>query len=197
MIVLRDSRQPEELAVGLWELFVSFFKIGLFTFGGGYAMLPLVEKEVIDKKGWTDKEEILNIYALAQSVPGVIAVNTSIFLGSRLRGLPGALAATVGVISPSLIIILFIASFFTQINSNVHVLNAFNGIRAGVAGLVAAAAVRIWLGACKNKTQALIGLGAFILGVFTDIHAALIILSGGLAGLAVSLWKRGSGHGSA
>ena len=126
------QQTKQQTAAALWELFTTFFRIGLFTFGGGYAMLPLVEKEVIDKKGWTDKEEILSIYALAQSVPGVIAVNTSLILGNRLAGVKGAVAAGAGVIMPSLIVIVAIAAFFSQIQDNFYILQAFSGIRAAV-----------------------------------------------------------------
>ncbi|NLL43144.1 MAG: chromate transporter [Firmicutes bacterium] len=169
----------------LWELFSAWFKIGLFTFGGGYAMLPLIEREVIDKKGWTDKEEILSIYALAQSVPGVIAVNTSIILGNRLAGVKGAAVAAAGVIAPSLIIIMIIAANFDYIMNSVYVLQAFSGIRAAVVGLVAAAAVRIALGSLKDKPAYIIAIAAFVLSAFTDLHAIAIILGGALAGLAV------------
>lgn len=148
-------------------------------------MLPLIEREVIDKKGWTDKEEILSIYALAQSVPGVIAVNTSIVLGNGLAGIKGAVVAASGVIAPSLIIIITIAAFFDSIMSSVYVLRAFSGIRAAVVGLVAAAAVRIALASLKNKPAYVIAIAAFALSAFTDIHAIFIILGGALAGFLV------------
>jgi chromate transporter len=189
-----ESKHRQATAT-LWELFSSFFRIGLFTFGGGYAMLPLVEKEVIDNKGWTTNDEILDIYALAQSVPGVIAVNTSIFLGNRLRGLAGAIAACVGIIAPSIIIIVLIAMFFTQLQSNMYVLRAFSGVRAAVVGLVAAAGVRIALGACKDNASRIIGIAAFCLSLFTDLHAVWLIIGGGVAGYVVYLrTKRGKQH---
>ncbi len=169
----------------LLELYLAFLKIGAVNFGGGYAMLPLIEREVIDKKGWTDKEEILSIYALAQSVPGVIAVNTSIILGNRLAGIKGAAAAAAGVIAPSLIIIMSIAVYFDYIMNSVYVLQAFSGIRAAVVGLVAAAAVRIALGSLKDKAGYIIAFAAFALSAFTDLHAIAIILGGAVAGLLV------------
>lgn len=189
------EKRPQQRTVTLWELFASFFRIGLFTFGGGYAMLPLIEKEVIDKKGWTSNDEILDIYALAQSVPGVIAVNTAIFFGNRLRGLTGAIAACVGVIAPSIIVIVLIAMFFTQLKANLYVLRAFSGVRAAVVGLVAAAGVRIALGACKDRTSLLIGLAAFGLSLFTNLHAAWLIIAGGVVGYLAHYWmKRGKPH---
>lgn len=179
------QRVERKKTANLWELFVAWFKIGLFTFGGGYAMLPLIEREVIDKKGWTDKEEILSIYALAQSVPGVIAVNTSIILGNRLVGVKGAVVAAAGVVAPSLIIIMTIASSFHVIQSNVYVLQAFSGIRAAVVGLVAAAAVRISFASLKDKPGYVIAAAAFLLSAFTDLHAIAIIIGGAVAGLVV------------
>ena len=176
-------QNQKQRTASLRELFVAWFKIGLFTFGGGYAMLPLIEREVIDNKGWTDKEEILSIYALAQSVPGVIAVNTSIILGNRLGGVKGAVVAAAGGISPSLIVIMTIASYFDSIMNSVYVLQAFSGIRSAVVGLVAAAAVRIALASLKDKSAFVIAIAAFVLSAFTDVHAIAIILGGALAGL--------------
>lgn len=181
--VMRQN-QKQSMAT-LWELFAAWFKIGLFTFGGGYAMLPLIEREVIDKQGWTDKEEILSIYALAQSVPGVISVNTSIILGNRLAGVKGAVVAATGVITPSLAIIIAIASYFDYMMNSVYVLQAFSGIRAAVVGLVGAAAVRIILASLKDKPGYVIAVTAFLLSTFTNVHAIAIILGGALAGLLV------------
>ncbi|NMB19335.1 MAG: chromate transporter [Firmicutes bacterium] len=182
---MQPKKRKKQATATLRELFVAWFKIGLFTFGGGYAMLPLIEREVIDKKGWTDKEEILSIYALAQSVPGVIAVNTSIILGNRLAGVRGAVVAAAGVMAPSLLVIMAIASYFDYIMKSVYVLQAFSGIRAAVVGLVAAAAVRIALASLKDKPAYAIALTAFVLSAFTEIHAIVIILGGALAGFLV------------
>ncbi|HAI52757.1 MAG TPA: chromate transporter, partial [Firmicutes bacterium] len=103
----------QQKRASLWNLFSVFFRIGAFTFGGGLAMLPLIEREVVEVQGWVEQEEILDIVALSQSVPGAIAVNSAIFIGLRLRGLAGALAALLGVMTPSVVIILIIAHFFT------------------------------------------------------------------------------------
>lgn len=182
---MQKEKKQKQTTATLGELFAAWFKIGLFTFGGGYAMLPLIEREVIDRKNWTDKEEILSIYALAQSVPGVIAVNTSIILGNRLAGVKGAVVAATGVITPSLIVIMAIASYFDYIMNSIYVLQAFSGIRAAVVGLVAAAAVRIALASLKDKPGYIIALAAFLLSAFTEIHAIAIILGGALSGLLV------------
>lgn len=120
----------------LRTIFGSFFKIGLFTFGGGYAMIPLIEREVIDRRGWVERREFLDLLTLAQSVPGPIAVNTAVFVGYRMRGLRGALAALAGTILPSFTIILLIALFFADIRQNPVVDAAFKGMRPAVVALI-------------------------------------------------------------
>lgn len=121
-----------------WELFWSFFKIGAFTLGGGYAMIPLVRREVVEKKQWMEEEEFLNMLALAQSVPGVMAVNTAIFVGYKLRGLRGVFFTTLGSILPSFCIILLIATVFTRFREYEQVEAVFKGIRPAVVALIAA-----------------------------------------------------------
>lgn len=166
-----------------WELLTAWFKVGLFTFGGGYAMLPLIEKEVIDRKGWATHEEILDIFALAQSLPGAIAINTAIFLGQRLAGIAGAIAAAIGVVLPSLLVILVIAIYFTAFQTNPQIMAAFSGIRAAVAGLVAAAAVRISVSSCRSIFAFILAGISLVLNLRTSIHAGWIILGGALIGL--------------
>lgn len=117
-------------------IFFSFFKIGLFTFGGGYAMLPLIERELIEKRGWIAHREFLDLLTLAQSVPGPIAVNTSVFVGYKVRGLKGAAAALLGTVLPSFVIILAIALFFADIRQNPVVDAAFKGMRPAVVALI-------------------------------------------------------------
>ncbi|NLJ73759.1 MAG: chromate transporter [Firmicutes bacterium] len=166
----------------LWNLFLAFFRIGMFTFGGGFAMLPLIEREVIDRHGWADRDEILDIYALAQSVPGAIGVNTAIFIGKRLYGFWGAIAGLIGIVTPSVMIILIIAYFFTQIQSIELISRAFGGIRAAVVGLIAAAAVRIGKGAVKDTFGFCVALGACILSVSGFIHVIWVMILGGVSG---------------
>lgn len=117
-------------------IFLSFFKIGLFTFGGGYAMLPLIERELIVKRKWIEQKEFLDLLTLAQSVPGPIAVNTSVFVGYKVRGLRGAAAALLGTVLPSFAIILVIAIFFADIRHNPVVDAAFKGMRPAVVALI-------------------------------------------------------------
>ncbi len=122
----------------LWQLFTSFLKIGAFTIGGGYAMIPLIQDEVVTRRGWIEESEFLDMIAIAQSAPGVIAINTSIFVGYKLRGLPGAIVASLGSALPSFVIILVIASCFTQFKDNSIVARAFMGIRPTVVALIVA-----------------------------------------------------------
>lgn len=152
------------------SLFISFFKVGLFTFGGGYGMLPMLEREIIENKKWASREEILDIYALAQTVPGVIAVNTATFIGQRQAGYAGALAATAGMILPSILVILGIASMLGRLWNNEIVIHAFTGIRAAIAGLLAATAVRIVKSSCK---------GSFAFAVMLSAAATATLFRGG------------------
>ena len=156
-------------------------------------MLPLIEKEIIEKRNWSTKEEILDIYALSQSVPGVIAVNTATFFGNRRGGFWGAIAATTGVILPSLLVIMTIASLFVQIQGSDIILRIFNGIRAAVAGLVASAALRVVLQTAISRTAIILGLIAFALNVFTDIHAVWLIVGGAACGFILNYVLKTSG----
>ncbi|VBB48225.1 Chromate ion transporter (CHR) family chromate transporter [uncultured Paludibacter sp.] len=121
-----------------WQLFTTFVKIGSFTIGGGYAMIPLIQKEVVDNRKWMDEKEFIDMLAMAQSAPGVIAINTSIFIGYKLRGIKGSIVTTLGSALPSFIIILLIAMLFTNFKDNPVVEKIFKGIRPAVVALIAA-----------------------------------------------------------
>ncbi|MGI6558692.1 MAG: chromate transporter [Limnochordia bacterium] len=164
------------------QMFISFFKIGAFTFGGGFAMLPLIEREVIERHKWVDRDEILDIYALAQSVPGVIAVNSSMLIGYRLRGVLGAIVASIGVTLPSLIVIIVIAKYFQQLIANVWIARAMAGISGAVAALIINAALRIAGRTIKGLDTFLIALLSFLLVTFTQINVFYIMLLAGLLG---------------
>jgi len=146
----------------LWELYAAFFRIGLFTFGGGYAMLPMLKRETVEKYHWITEEEILDCYAIGQCTPGVIAVNTATFIGTRRCGVKGAVAATVGVVTPSLIIITLIAAVLQNLMRFEAVVQAFAGIRVAVAALVTVAAAGLIKKGIRDKR----GLALFII-VFT------------------------------
>lgn len=125
------------------QLFWTYIKIGTFTIGGGYAMLPLIEQEVVDKHHWLDGEEYANMIALAQAAPGLIAVNSAIFIGHRLAGWKGVLACVLGAVLPSIIIILLIAMFFRDIKDNPTIEAIFKGVRPAVVALIAATVIRL------------------------------------------------------
>lgn len=125
------------------EMFIAFFKIGAFTFGGGYAMIPLIEEEVVNNKKWLEKEEFMDVLVVSQSLPGALAVNCSIFLGYKIGGLIGAIMALLAVILPSFIIIIIIAAFFMQFRNNYYVNAAFKGITAAVPMLVLVGAISL------------------------------------------------------
>ena len=166
----------------LWEIFAAFFKIGAFTIGGGYAMLPLIEKEVVDHKKWVKEEEIVDIFAIVQSVPGVIAINTSMFVGYKVAKVKGAISAAVGVILPSFLIILAIYYVMSGIRDNVFIEKAFEGVRAGVTALILLTAIKLSKKTIKSYISAIIAIITFILLVFFEIHAMLIFIGGGIAG---------------
>ena len=169
----------------LIDLFVTFFKIGGFTFGGGLAMIPLIEKEVVTRKKWIDEDEIVDIFAVAQSIPGVIAINSATQVGYKVSGKKGAVAATLGVVLPSFLIILIIAMFFTRVQDNIIVKNMFKGIRPCVAVLIGSAAVRISKTSVKDKITLLIALVAFALVLFFEIHSIFAIIGGAVAGILI------------
>ena len=122
----------------LLKLFTTFFKIGLFTFGGGYAMIPLIQREVIERQKWIDKKDFLDMLVLAQSTPGPIAVNTSVFVGYKTAGVMGAIMATLGTVLPSFIVILLLALFFAEVRENRYVDAAFRAMRPAVVALIVA-----------------------------------------------------------
>ncbi len=136
-----------------FEMFWSFLKIGAFTLGGGYAMVPLIQAEVVDKKRWINEEEFLNMLALAQSAPGVLAANTAIFIGYRIRGLRGVCATLLGSILPSFIIILLIAAIFTRFRELPQIEAIFKGIRPAVVALIAAPLYKMAKSAGLIKTK--------------------------------------------
>lgn len=167
----------------LFKLFFAFFRIGLFTIGGGYAMLPLMEREAVDRNHWVTKEEMLDIYTMSQCTPGVIAVNTATFIGRKEKGFLGALFATLGVITPSIIIITIIASFFRNYAENPYVIKALVGVRCAVAALILTSTYRLIIKAVKSPIQIGILIAAFITTTFLGSSPVLVIIVAGLAGL--------------
>ena len=166
----------------LIELFISIFKIGAFTFGGGYAMIPLIEQEVVNNKGWLSKEEFVDILIVAQSLPGALAVNTSIFLGYKISGILGAITTLIAVILPSFFIILIIAIFFMQFRDNYYINAAFQGITAAVPILVLVGAISLSRGLSKNLRTILTIIIALIALMFFNIHPVLVVVISGVYG---------------
>lgn len=166
----------------LLQMFFVFFRIGAFTFGGGYAMVPLIQREVVDVRAWTTSEEFIDMLSLAQTAPGPIAVNTSVFVGYRKAGFPGAVAAVVGTTLPSFLVILAIAVFFTQIRKSHIAEAAFAGVRPAVVALVAGAAYKIGRVAIIDLRGLIIGAMVFLAVVVLDVHPIPVILASGVLG---------------
>lgn len=162
--------------------FGTFFKIGLFTIGGGYAMVPLIEEEIVNKKQWIAKEDFIDLLAIAQSVPGVFAVNLSIFIGYKLRKFPGALAMALGTILPSFLIILGIALFFQRFKEYEAVENIFKGIRPAVVALIAAPTFSMAKSAKINKYNVWIPIVSALLIWLLGVSPVYIIALAGVGG---------------
>lgn len=164
------------------ELFCSFFKIGIFTFGGGYAMIPIIQAEVITRKGWIKEQEFLDLLTLAQSAPGPISLNTAVFVGYKMYGYRGALSSLAGVVLPSFTILLLVAMFFSQIRSNPIVDAAFRGMQPIVVAIMLAPI----LGFTKGMHWTLIALAAAITMViwYFGVSPIYLLIAGAVAGLA-------------
>lgn len=165
------------------KLFATFFKIGAFTFGGGYAMIPLIQHEVAEKNKWITDEDILEIVAIAESTPGPIAINSATFVGYRVCGVLGSTAATLGVVLPSFVIILVISFVLAAFQSLRAVQYAFMGIRAGVLALVIKALVSMFKKCPKGWVSYIVMAFAVAVGALTDINVFLIIIVSALFGL--------------
>ena len=166
----------------IFEIFLSIFKIGAFTFGGGYAMIPLIEQEVVNNKKWLNKDEFMDVLVVAQSLPGAMAINASIFLGYRIAGILGAISALIAVILPSFIIIILIAAFFMQFRNNYYVNAAFMGITAAVPMLVLVGAISLAKGIPKNLRSLITILISLIVLIFFHINPVVVIIVSGVYG---------------
>lgn len=194
----------------LLDLFLTFAKVGVMTFGGGYAMLPILQREVVEKKKWATEDQLADYYAVGQCTPGVIAVNTATFVGSSQGGIPGGIIATLGVVFPSIVIILAIAAFLSNFMHLEAVAHAFNGVRAGVVALILVSVIKLFKGAVKDwptriiyaVVLALAAAGNFVplpasapavlvsvWGVVTS--PVFLVLFSGAVGLAVRMAKGG------
>ncbi|MBQ3593435.1 MAG: chromate transporter [Clostridia bacterium] len=166
----------------LLQLFWAFFKIGSLTFGGGYAMLPMLERELADRYKWVTLEEIVDYFAIGQCTPGVIAVNTATFVGHKKRGVIGGIVATLGVITPSLIIITAIASVLELVMGNAVVQHAFSGISVAVCALMVQSVIKMGKSGIKNIFGIVVALASFCASMFLKVSPIIIVLCAGVCG---------------
>ena len=175
------------------DLFLTFARIGGLTFGGGYAMLPMLQQEVVDRRGWATNEELMDYYAIGQCTPGVIAVNTATFVGNKTKGTLGGIFATLGVVFPSLVIITIIAAFIRNFAELEVVKNAFAGIRVCVFVLILNAVVKLGKSSIKDAVTVGIFLAVLLGAVLVDASPIVFVLLAGIAGVvARTLMKKGA-----
>ena len=167
------------------ELFLTFAKVGVMTFGGGYAMLPILQREVVENKKWAKEEELMDYFAIGQCTPGVIAVNTATFIGHKLKGVFGAIVATLGVVLPSLLIITALAGVIEAFSHLVWVRNAFGGIRVCVCVLICNAVVKLFKKAVIDKVTFAIFLIVALGSYFTPLSPVVFVLLAGAAGILI------------
>ncbi len=174
-------------------MYYVFFKVGLLTIGGGYAMLPTMEKEMVEGKMWLDHELLINRFALAQSIPGIIAVNTSVLLGYKLDNIRGAIAACLGVISPSIVIILIIANGYEKFAQNAHIANFLKGVRIAVLALLIATLINLIKKSIKDYWGVGLALISFIVISFLKVSPIIVIIVGVVVSILI-YYKRGQDH---
>lgn len=171
----------------LIDLFFTFCRIGGLTFGGGYAMLPMIQKEIVEEKKWATEEEVLDYYAVGQCTPGIIAVNTATFIGYKVQGIIGAIVATLGVVFPSLIIITIIAALLKNFASYAIIQHAFSGIRVVVIALIISAILKLAKTSIKNYITLIIAILAFISVAFVNLSPIYIVVVAACVGLISKL----------
>ena len=176
------------------DLFLTFFKIGAFTFGGGYAMIPIIQREIAQKRKWITDDELLDIIAVGESTPGPISVNTATFVGYQTAGVLGAACATFGLVLPSFIVILIVSALLKEFNSLKAVQYAYSGIRAGVVALIVKALFTMGKKCPKDAFSICMVIVAFVLSAFTEINMIFVIIICALSGFIMSIIneKRGA-----
>ena len=177
----------------LLDMFFTFARIGGLTFGGGYAMLPMLQKEVVEKRGWATEDELMDYYAVGQCTPGVIAVNTTTFIGAKQKGILGSIFATAGVISPSIVIIGIIAAFIRNFAELAAVKNAFAGIRVCVCVLIFNAVAKLYKKAVIDLPTTVIFVLVFLGSVLFDVSPAVYVVLAGTAGILLKNFSAGKG----
>ncbi len=172
------------------ELFFVFFKIGAVTFGGGLAMLPILQAELAEKRDWVTQEELCDYYAVGQCTPGIIAVNTATFVGCKRGGTLGGIIATLGVVFPSVVVIYIIASLLSNFAEYPVVKNAFAGIRACVVALIFNSIIKLWKSSIRDKTAFLIYIAVLAAALFTPVPVAVLVVIAGAFGVGLYLIRR-------
>lgn len=177
------------------DLYTTFVRIGCVTFGGGYAMLPILERELVDKKHWTTMDDLRDYFSIGQCTPGIIALNVSTFIGEKKKGVPGALLATTGFLTGPIIVILIIASFLTNFAEQPIVQHAFAGIRVCVCVLIVQAVLRLWKKSIVDGFTLFLYLVIFVLNAFSGIlpvriPAAVLVIIAGVVGVLMSMRNR-------
>lgn len=188
----KEQRQKREL---YWELFKSTFLLSAFTFGGGYVIVTLMKKRFVDELGWLDEEEMLNMTAIAQSSPGVMAVNASLLVGYRVAGVPGGLIAVLATVLPPLITISIISVFYTAFRDNPVVAAVMKGMQAGVAAVIADVVYTMGTGLIKKRDPYAIAVmvAAFVATTVFGVNVVLIILAAGVLGAVATLLRKRKG----
>ncbi len=174
----------------IFSIFWTFFKIGAFTFGGGFVMIPLIEREIVENKKWISRSDMIDIIAISQSFPGAVAINSAIFIGKRMGRFAGVAAATVGIVLPSFLIITLVATIFSYLWELEYVIAAFKGISSAIIALLAAVAFRFVRLSIKDKLSPFITVAALLLLLWAKIHPIYIILFGIFAGVIFYIIKK-------
>lgn len=190
------STGQEHPQAGLWQLLYVFSKIGTFTIGGGYAMIPLIEREVVNRRRWLSDDDFVELLALAQASPGVLAMNIAVFVGYRTRGFAGVFAAALGSILPSFVIILSIALFFAQFRENATVEKVFKGMRPAVVALIAVPIIRLVRTVGLTWKTAFIPVVALLLIALAHVSPVWTVLGAGVGGILWSMVRPGGGAAS-
>ncbi len=178
----------------LWSLFITFAKVGVMTFGGGYAMLPILQREVVENKGWATEEELADWFAIGQCTPGVIAVNTATFAGRKVKGNIGGIVATLGVVFPSIVIISLLAGVITTFAEVAWVKNAFAGIRVCVCVLIFNAVLKLWKKSVVDKATLVIYLIILIASMLLDWSPIIFVVFAALSGIVLQVLVKKDGE---
>ncbi|MDR2589763.1 MAG: chromate transporter [Oscillospiraceae bacterium] len=174
------------------KLFISFVYIGTFTFGGGYSMLPMLIKELVEKRKWLTDKEVTELFSISQCLPGIIAANTALFVGYKQKKVLGGIVAALGVATPSVIIILIVATFLSNLSDIPVVQSAFVGLRICVSVLIINAVLRLRKHSIIDIPSALLYIVALVIAILTNIHIAIIVFFAGVMGVAISMLRKNS-----